>query len=185
MNASSRPLLLILALACLVTGVAQATQIIPFTTRELGNEATLVVRGHVSGTRSFWNDTRSKIFTEIEITVDESFKGAAPTSVTVLQLGGVVDDLRLTVSGALHWKQSEEVLLFLQPYTTGTYQVTGFSQGKFEIERDPATDAMSVSRPELDGVEFAKSFSSSSEALQSRVRSVSLDQFLEEALGQR
>jgi hypothetical protein len=123
------------ALAALVT-VAHATQVIQLTPQELASESVLVVDGKVSGVRSYWNEDRSKIFTETTVAVASTYKGSAPASVRVVQIGGVVGNVRMTAHGALQWKKGEEVLLFLEPATPGTYQVAGFSQGKFLIERD-------------------------------------------------
>ena len=125
--------------ACVLSSGAFATQILYRSPRQLGTESALVVRGTVSATRSFWNDSHTKILTEVVVRVDETYKGAGGESVRVLQLGGTVDPVKMTVHGALPWRQHEEVLLFLEPYSTGSYQVSGFSQGKFAIERDVAS----------------------------------------------
>ena len=57
------------------------------------------------------------------------------------QPGGVVGNVRITAHGALQWKKGEEVLLFLEPSVPGAYQVAGFSQGKYTIERDASGKA--------------------------------------------
>jgi hypothetical protein len=44
--------------------------------------------------------------------------------------------------------------LFLEPYTQGTFAVSGFSQGKFKIERDPYTGEAYIRRPALEGAQF-------------------------------
>jgi hypothetical protein len=59
--------------------------------------------------------------------------------VRVIQFGGVLDDIRMTVAGALDWTVGEEVILFLEDSLPGRHRVSGFSQGKFSVERDPAT----------------------------------------------
>jgi len=114
--------------------------------------------------------------------VDDAYKGARPTSVSILQLGGVVDGVRVTVSGALNWRDGEEVLLFLEPYTNGSYQVSGFSQGKFEVERDPETGERFVRRPELTGAEIIAAPDANGMTVTSRVDRVSLDKFVQRAL---
>jgi hypothetical protein len=118
---------------------ARSTQVVPRTSQELGRDSALVVRGTVEEVRSFWTPSRTKIFTEVVVRVEEGYKGGASEQIRILQLGGSVDGVRVTVSGALQWRDQEEVLLFLEPYVKDTYQVSGFSQGKFRIERDPAT----------------------------------------------
>jgi len=113
-----------------------ATQVIPRTPQELAQESQLVVDGKVSNVRSYWNEDRSKIFTEAVVTVGSTYKGGASPSVRVVQLGGVVGNVRMTAHGALQWKKGEEVLLFLEPSVPGAFQVAGFSQGMYLIERD-------------------------------------------------
>jgi hypothetical protein len=116
-----------------------ATQVIQRTPQQLAKESQLVVDGKVSSVRSYWNDDRSKIFTEAVVTVGATYKGGTSPSVRVVQLGGVVGNVRMTAHGAPQWKKGEEVLLFLEPSVPGAFQVAGFSQGMYLIERDPRT----------------------------------------------
>jgi len=171
----------ILALLILVSA-AGATQIILQTLDQMGDNASAVVRGKVAGVRSYWNENHTKIFTETTITVEESFKGQPGESVRVVQLGGTVDNIRVTAHGALLWKQGEEILLFLEDYTLGTYQVSGFSQGKFQIERDSRTGAVYVMRPFLPGAEIIGGAGEKSAG--GEFQKMPLDKFMDEALGE-
>lgn len=123
----------------LAAGVSLATQVVPRTPQELARESSLVIDGKVTGVRSYWNADRSRILTEVTVSVNSAFKGAAAGAVRVVQPGGVVGNVRMTAHGALSWKRGEEVLLMLEPATPGAYQVAGFSQGKFTIARDART----------------------------------------------
>jgi hypothetical protein len=134
--------------------LSKATQILYQSPQQLGEQSSLVVRGKVTSTRSFWNDQRTKVFTETHIAVDETYKGGDVATLRVVQLGGVVDNIRVTVSGALQWTPGEEVLLFVEPYRADAYQVSGFSQGKFNVKRDPQTGKAFIQRPALEGVEI-------------------------------
>lgn len=116
-----------------------ATQVIQRTPKELAQESQLVVDGKVSSVRSYWNDDHSKIYTETVVAVGSTYKGGSTSTVRVVQLGGVVGNVRMTAHGALQWKKGEEVLLFLEPSVPGAFQVAGFSQGKYMIERDART----------------------------------------------
>lgn len=133
---------------------ALATQVIQRTPKELAQDSQLVVDGKVASVRSYWNEDGSKIFTEAVVTVAATHKGGATQSVRVVQPGGVVGITRMTAHGALQWKPGEEVLLFLEPSLPGAFQVAGFSQGKFLIERDASTgkafvkQAMPPDRPD-------------------------------------
>jgi len=128
-----------LLLAATLIPVAQATQVIQRTPQELARESSLIVDGRVASVRSFWNEDHTRILTETTVTVAATHKGTGATTVRVLQPGGVVGNVRQTAHGALAWSRGEEVLLFLEPATPGTWQVSGFSQGKYAVERDART----------------------------------------------
>ncbi len=175
---------LIVFVACLV-GLAlsvSATQVIFKSVEQLGEDSSAVVMGTVVNVRSFWNDTRSKIFTSTVIAVEESYKGRPGGSVEVLQLGGTVDNVQVTAHGALRWAEGEEVVLFLEPATEGRFQVAGFSQGKFKVERDPVTGRAFIHRPAQEGVELVGDDGHQHNQHTSISREP-LDQFLANALG--
>ncbi|MEE9270601.1 MAG: hypothetical protein V3V49_10120 [Candidatus Krumholzibacteria bacterium] len=165
--------------------LSQATQVIHRSIEQLGQQSSLVVRGKVTGVRSFWNDKHTKIFTETEITVDQSYKGDQPPAILILQLGGVVDNVKVNVAGALQWRADEEVLVFLEPYTNGAFQVSGFSQGKFNIVRDPRTNQPYIERPSQDGVELVGGATPDALKRASRVEKMPLERFIDQALGRK
>ncbi|NIO29562.1 MAG: hypothetical protein GTO29_13525 [Candidatus Latescibacteria bacterium] len=174
--------LLVLAAAA---SLVQATQILYQSPKQMGRESPLVVKGKVATSRSFWNEKRTKIFTETFVDVDETYKGTGGSTVRIIQIGGVVGNVRMHVHGALSWRPGEEVLLFLEPYGTEGYRVSGFSQGKFEIERDPKTGEAFITRPALEGVEVLGAPVREGAAPVSRTVKIRLDQFIEEALNRR
>ncbi len=178
------------AVVCLLTAAlliacapaALATKIISMDPQQLAAAATTVVRGTVASVESFKNASGSKVFTETVITVIESFKGSPGSEVRLLQLGGEVDGVRVTVHGSLHWTRDEEVVLFLEPYEGGRYQVAGFSQGKFQVEHDPVTGRAFVNQPAMEGVELVDDDGHGHSDITAVTR-VPLDQFLSRALG--
>jgi hypothetical protein len=141
----------VLAILTLLPRPASSTQVEYRSIEELGAESALVVRGEVSGVRSYWNQNGSRIYTEVTVQVVADFKGAAPREVRVVQMGGVVDGVRMTVAGALAWQPGESVVLFLEDSLPGRYRVSGFSQGKFDVERDERTGAEYVRQTGLRG----------------------------------
>lgn len=181
-----RSVVMVLGFVCACLPLAAptdgATQLRHLGIEELGATATVVVRGQVSGVRGFWNEKRTKILTEITVDVVESYKGDVAGVVRLIQLGGVVDNVRVTADGALQWTQDEEVLLFLEPYGPGTLQVTGFSQGKFLVERDPATGDEFVRRPAQEGVTFTGAPAGRDAA--AALAKVPLSRFVRQALAQ-
>ena len=174
----------ILLLACSSIGPARATQVEHRTPQELGARSSLVVLGSVAEVRSFWNEKHTKIFTDTRINIEQTFKGDRLPSVTLRQLGGTVGTVRVSVAGALQWAPGEEVLLFLEPYAAGTYHVSGFSQGRYDVTRDPQTGRAYVTRPVLEGIELVGA-PDGDVARPSRVEKVTLEQFISQALGGR
>lgn len=172
----------IFLLVCL-PGLAQATQLLYSSPQDLGEQATLVVSGHVQSVESYWNARHTKIFTRITIAVDQTYKGGARPTVDIVQLGGVVGTVKITVQGALQWRVGEEVLVFAEPYDAGTYQVTGFSQGRFKIERDAATGVAYVDVAPPEGVSLVGAPPAPAPAAAVIRRRATLEQFLGQAFG--
>ncbi len=162
-----------------------ATQIIHRTPQQLGTESSLVVRGTVASVRSYWNESRTKVFTETMVNVADTYKGGSPAAVRVVQLGGIVGNVKVSVAGALQWRVGEEVLLFAEQSGADAYRVAGFSQGKFHIERDAKTGKPYITRPALQGVEVLKAPGLDEPARVTRLERVSLEQFVQEALPER
>lgn len=140
------------AVLLILTAPGQATQVIYQSPKQLADESSQIVRGKVIGVRSYWNAEKTLIFTEVRVKVDEAYKGTPLAEARIVQLGGVVDHMRVNVEGALSWRPAEEVLLFLEANPAGDYQVAGFSQGKFAIERDARTGRAFVKSPGLEGL---------------------------------
>lgn len=135
-----------LALFLLQSHPAQATQIEARTLPQLGSEAQLVVQGSVRGVRSYWNEAHTRILTEVTFEVAAAYKGEAPSVVKLVQMGGVVDGVRMTMHGAPQWTQQQPMLLFLEPATQDAYRLSGFTQGRFELSPDPTTGELMAKR---------------------------------------
>jgi hypothetical protein len=159
-----------------------ATQVIQRSPKELAQLSQLVVDGTVQSVRSYWNDDRSKIFTEAVIRVEATHKGTAAQSVRVVQPGGVVGNVRMTAHGALQWKQGEQVLLFLEPATPGAFQVAGFTQGKYLIERDPQTGKSFVKHAMPPDAADSKSPAADANSTARATEKITLEQFLDSVL---
>lgn len=172
-----------LLLLAVLSGLAHATQIAYRSPQQLADESSLVVRGRVQSVESYWNSKHTKVFTRTRIAVDETYKGGARPTIEIIQLGGTVGNAKVTVQGVLQWKVGEEVLVFAEPYDAGTYQVSGFSQGKFKIQRDRATGVAYVDAPPLEGVSLVGAPSSESPSRPTLKPRVTLDQFVGQALG--
>jgi hypothetical protein len=170
----------VLALGFLVS-VARATQVQYRSPQQLGAESALVVRGEVAEVRGYWNTSKTKIFTRTRIHVTDSYKGATGATVDVIQLGGVVGHVRMTVHGALAWKPGEEVLVFLESAGGDAWQVAGFSQGKYRVERNERGEPFVRNVPGGAAVVGAPGAGGSGPA--AATRAVPLDDFVDRALG--
>jgi len=145
---------LALGLLIFLASPALATQVQYRSIEDLGAESALVVRGEVTGTRAYWNDAHTRILTETTVSVSERYKGSGPGELRLVQMGGVLDGVKMTVAGALAWQPGETVVLFLEDSLPGRYRVTGFSQGKYRVERDPRTGEEFVRQDGLGGAEL-------------------------------
>ena len=185
MERRSRGAILFCIFVVSIASTALATQILYQSPQQLGQQSALVVRGKVVSVDSYWNDTHTKIFTRTRVGVDETYKGVGEPTIDIIQLGGVVDNVRVTVHGALQWTPGEEVLLFVERQDTGNFRVTGFSQGKFRIERDPKTGVAYIDSPPLHGVEVLGASAADGITRPIKSEKVTLGTFVDEALGRR
>jgi hypothetical protein len=174
-------LLMVVAMPAIVVHATQITYVSP---QNMAKRADLVVRGKVARVESFWNDRHTKIFTRTTIAVDETYKGEPTSRVDILELGGAIDGVKVTVEGALEWKRGEEVLLFLEPYVEGARQVTGFSQGKFDIERDPKTGVAFVVRPAIERETLVRRSAAAEQMEPTTAVRLPLEQFVRSVLGE-
>jgi hypothetical protein len=159
-----------------------ATQVIYQTPRQLGEVSALVVDGRVASVRSYWNDSHTKILTEAVVNVNGAHKGDAGSTVRIVQLGGVVGNVRMTVHGALQWRQDEEVLLFLEPSTPGAYQVAGLFQGMYKIERDPRSGKAYVLQTSHGDVDLV---GAPDHQISQQPAKLALDKFIDDVLGNK
>jgi hypothetical protein len=132
--------------ALLLPAAALATSLVHLDTRALTLESPEIVIGEVERVRSYWNASRTKILTDVEVRVTRALKGGAADRLTLTQLGGVVDGARYTVPGCPVFEPGEEALLFVWRDPAGRAQVNGLAQGKFDIRRDRASGERFVQR---------------------------------------
>jgi hypothetical protein len=170
-------------LVCVLLALAAAgwaTEVMYQSPKQLADESSRIVRGTVVSVRSYWNAGHTTILTETRIKVAETYKGAKTPEAVVVQLGGVVGHVKVNVEGALSWRPAEEVLLFLESNPDGAYQIAGFSQGKFAIERDARTGEAYVKSPAFEGVSLVGAPPGGAKSMKAP-----LDQFIDETMGRR
>jgi hypothetical protein len=95
----------------------------------------VVVRGQVSSVSTALE--RGKVFTTVQIKVEETLKGAPQATVTLRLIGGRHGDLVTLVHGQPQFKQDERVVVFLErSRPERPFVVTGMAQGKFSVTED-------------------------------------------------
>ena len=97
-------------------------------------EASLVLMGTVTDTRSYWNEAHNMIFTDWSITpsfVSEGTAGGGP--VLVRTSGGEVGDVGIYASEQPSFKLNERVQLYLTPNEDHTFSVVDGPKGKVSL----------------------------------------------------
>lgn len=129
-----------LLLMLLVTATtARAEVMVPMGLGSLTARAQLVVRGQVLD-RTVERDPEGRIFTRIDLGVDEVWKGLLATNrFSIVHGGGTLGNERMVVSGQAEYEVGEEVVAFLVINARGEGVSVGLSQGKFHLWNDPVS----------------------------------------------
>jgi hypothetical protein len=123
------------ALATLSPVEVEASTVLYADLPELSRHADAVIRGTVVKQQSRWSGDGMRIFTDVEIRVEERIAGQTPEVVIVRQPGGIVGDIGQRVAGLASFEPGEEVVVFLEARPRAVYLVAGMSQGKYRVER--------------------------------------------------
>jgi hypothetical protein len=129
--------IIVLGAVCLMASAAGATTLQHLDTRALTHGSHQIVVGTVERVESRWDERRTRIFTDVTLRVSRSLKGAPAERVTLTQLGGEVDGVRVTVHAAPVFVPGQETLVFVWRDRNGRAQVNGLAQGKFDITVGP------------------------------------------------
>jgi hypothetical protein len=134
-----------------------------------------VVQGTISNIESFWNRSRTAIYTRLTLSSERTLKGSSPDEVTVLLPGGTVGETTSILVDAPELKPNQEVVLFLDrvddlrqevdlPASVTPFQLTDPLQSVFKVVTDPVSrekravshivillpsDAVTPAQPEL------------------------------------
>lgn len=119
-------------LAC----AAQAGRMFPWSIEELTAKADLVLHGTVAG-KTVQRDAAGRIYTTIQLQVDENWKGRPNANpFVIVQAGGVLGEEISRVDGQEEFSIGEEVIVFLVVNQRGQGVVIGLVQGKFKVATD-------------------------------------------------
>lgn len=134
-------LLLIAAMLLFVALSTQATIMQRLEIEELTRLSTDVFHGQVISTTTRWNAERTRIYTDVHLRINETFKGAARRNetVTVVQLGGEKDGRKLDYAGRPEFTEGETIVLFTTRTRANDLTVVALKQGKLRVAGNEAT----------------------------------------------
>jgi PKD repeat protein len=112
-----------------IATAAPATTIVMPTDEQLVEKSPLIVRGVV--VRSEPVDRNGAIWTETVLQVEQTLKGEAPATMTIREVGGVLENRITKIFGTPEYVAGERVLAFLTPTPRGDYQTVDLFAGKF------------------------------------------------------
>lgn len=121
------------ALAVLLTFAtpAVAATFVATSVEEMARTSEVVVRGRVLDTAS--RATASgRVLTEVEVEVDDAWKGQAAPTVRLVVPGGRAGKVALKVDAAPTFEPGEEVVLFLAR-AGASWRVNGHALGKYRV----------------------------------------------------
>jgi len=135
----------VLVLAAILGGAlaprARATTLVRLSLQQLTEASSAIVRGRVVSQQSRWNPQHTRIVTFTTLALAETMKGTPGSTVVVEQLGGTVGNIRVHVSGTVHFHPATDYVLFLEPAGSDTskFILVGMIQGAYRVYRDAAT----------------------------------------------
>ena len=118
---------------------AHASIVLALDLPDLVGRADRIVVADVVNVTCAWDRAHRTILSTIELAVGESWKGSVgPTRrLSIVQVGGQVDGVEMTVVGQATFVPSERVVLFLRG-SEDRAGVVGLGQGKRSLHFDPA-----------------------------------------------
>ncbi len=122
----------IFTILCSAAGAFATTIVMP-TDEQLVAKSPLILEGTVQSSTPV--DRGDRIWTETVVSVDTVLKGSAASTVTIREIGGVIDNRITKIFGAPEYHAGEHVLLFLTPTPRGDYQTVDLFVGKFTEEK--------------------------------------------------
>lgn len=102
----------------------------------LVDRSTSIVVATCASAHSRWTPDHSQIETEATFDVAETLKGPVRQRITIVTLGGVVDDVGMYVSGMPVFVAGRNELLFLASSNSSSMKIVGMAQGQFLITRN-------------------------------------------------
>jgi hypothetical protein len=115
---------------------------------DLVQKSTSIVQGRAGSSRSVQDG--ALIYTLHKFEVLNRWKGEAAANVEVALPGGSVGGLQQDFGGVPHLESGREYVVFLWKGPSGRTQITGFSQGLFDVVRSSAGNVIVRRKPNAD-----------------------------------
>ena len=107
---------------------------------KLSKGADLIFTGKVVKQNSTWNEDKTRIFTNVTITVDNYLKGYEGNTIIITHPGGEIGDVGELYTHVPTFTDKEEVLLFVKKDSQSKYyEVFQGESGKMTILEDKVT----------------------------------------------
>jgi hypothetical protein len=160
--------------ALLAASPALAAEAVALSVEGLTRSSDAVVRGTVREATSALSADGRRVFTFVDVDVEETWRGQDRRTVRVIVPGGEVGEIGQRVDGAPRFAVGEDVVVFLNGAEAGAFRVAGLAQGKFRVAAARATPDLShtVMSASLVAEGERASESMSLAELEQRVRSV-------------
>jgi hypothetical protein len=140
MNRSTRIIAIALLLALILFGAVldtDASSLARMSIEQMTRASSLIVRATCVSSATRWQD--GEIWTVTLFSPEDVWKGSASGAIEVRLLGGTAGNITSTVEGVPHFRQGEEVVLFLESTKYGDFSVVSWIQGTFRIARNERT----------------------------------------------
>jgi len=133
----------------LVTKQAQAGSLVKISDKNLVLSSDAIITGKVLSIESRWDASKTNIYTDITIALNQTIKGDLGSNTIVIeQVGGKIGDKQVWLTGSPEFSVGEEVLLFLKANSEGVLHTAHMGMGKFSISQ--TSENKTVFRPSLD-----------------------------------
>lgn len=107
--------------------------------KHLTQSSDLIIVGKVVSKKSFWNDDKSRIFTNVSIEAKEYLKGKSSPNVTIKVPGGEIGEIGELYTHMPKFDDNEEMILFTKRNKKNQLIVTGGELGKIRLIKDEKT----------------------------------------------
>jgi hypothetical protein len=126
--------------ATLLAVHAKASNLVPMGIEEMAARSALVLEGRVLRTECR-QDAAGRIYTRIELEVQEAWKGTpSGNPFVIVHGGGTLNGRRVTVSDQVEFQAGEEIVAFLVLNQRGEGVSLGLAQGKFSVWKDATSE---------------------------------------------